>query len=83
MEYVRLRLLAEKVLVRSIERERDGVAIKFHEKTPVQPKKLVDLVSANPEVALSPSGVLTLQSPGLIPSEIFSSVRGLLLELAD
>ena len=82
MEYVRLRLLAEKVLVRSIERERDGVAIKFHEKTPVQPKKLVDLVSANPEVALSPSGVLKLQSPGLMPTEIFSSVRGLLLELA-
>jgi hypothetical protein len=40
------------------------------------------LVSANPEVALSPSGVLKLQSPGLMPTEIFSSVRGLLLELA-
>jgi transcription-repair coupling factor (superfamily II helicase) len=82
MDYVRLRLLAERVLVRSIERERDGVAIKFHEKTPVQPQKLVDLVSGNPEVVLSPNGVLKLQSAGVMPSEIFSSVRGLLLELA-
>jgi transcription-repair coupling factor (superfamily II helicase) len=83
MEYVRLRLLAERVLVRSIERERDGVAIKFHEKTPVQPQKLVELVSANPAVALSPSGILKMHSAALVQSEIFSSVRGLLLELAS
>jgi len=83
MDYVRLRLLAERVLVKSIDRERDGIAIKFHEKTPVQPQKLVELVSTSPGVVLSPSGVLKVQSAGLMPNEIFPSLRSLLLELAS
>ena len=83
MDYVRLRLLAERVLVKSIDRERDGIAIKFHEKTPVQPQKLVELVSASPGVVLSPNGVLKIQSAGLMPNEIFPSLRSLLLELAS
>lgn len=83
MDYVRLRLLAERVLVKSIERERDGIAIKFHEKTPVQPQKLVELVSASPGIILSPNGVLKIRSAGLMPTEIFSSLRGTLLELAN
>jgi transcription-repair coupling factor (superfamily II helicase) len=83
MDYVRLRLLAERVLVKSIDRERDGIAIKFHEKTPVQPQKLVELVSASPNVLLSPNGVLKIQSAGLTPNEIFPSLRSLLLELAS
>jgi transcription-repair coupling factor (superfamily II helicase) len=83
MDYVRLRLLAERVLVKSIDRERDGIAIKFHEKTPVAPQKLVDLVSASPGVVLSPNGVLKIQSAGLMPNEIFPSLRSLLLELAS
>ena len=83
MDYVRLRLLAERVLVRSIERERDGIAIKFHEKTPIQPQKLVELVSTTPGIVLSPTGVLKVQSPGIMPSEVFPSVRSILLELAS
>ena len=83
MDYVRLRLLAERVLVKSIDRERDGIAIKFHEKTPVQPEKLVELVSANPGTILSPNGVLKIQSAGWMPNEIFPSLRSLLLELAS
>jgi len=83
MEYVRLRLLAERVQVKSIERERDSIAIKFHEKTTVQAQKLVELVSASPGVVLSPSGVLKVQAAGVMPNEIFSSLRGLLLELAS
>ncbi len=82
MEYVRLRLLAERLLVKSIERERDGVTIQFHEKTPVQPQALVELVSTNPGVTLSPKGVLKVQSAGWMPGEVFSTVRSLLLELA-
>jgi transcription-repair coupling factor (superfamily II helicase) len=83
MNYVRLRLLAERVLVKSIERERDGIAIRFHEKTPVQPQRLVELVSESPGVVLSPTGVLKIQSAGLMPNEIFSSLRSMLLELAS
>ena len=83
MDYVRLRLLAERVLVKSIDRERDGISIKFHEKTPVQPQRLVELVSASPGVVLSPNGVLKIQSAGLMPNEIFPVLRSLLLELAS
>jgi transcription-repair coupling factor (superfamily II helicase) len=82
IDYVRLRLVAEKALVHSIERERDGVAIKFHERTPVAPQRLVETVSAYPEVSLTPSGTLKMQTVGLAPRELFSSVRNLLLELA-
>ena len=83
MDYVRLRLLAERILVKSIDRERDGIAIKFHEKTSVQPQKLVELVSATPGVVLSPNSVLKIQSTGLMSNEIFPSLRSLLLELAS
>jgi transcription-repair coupling factor (superfamily II helicase) len=83
MAYVRLRLLAQRILIKSIERERDGIAIKFHEKTPLQPDKLIELVSTNPGVTLSPAGVLKLRCAGLIQSEVLSSVRTLLLDLAS
>jgi transcription-repair coupling factor (superfamily II helicase) len=83
MDYVRLRLLAERVLVKSIERERDGIVIKFHEKTPVQPQKLVELVSSSPSLVLSPNGVLKIRSAGLMPTEMFFSLRSTLLELAN
>jgi len=82
MEYVRLRLVSEKILVQSIERERDGIAIKFNERTPVHPQKLVELVSSNPEVSMTPNGVLKVHSAGMAQGEIFSSIRSLLLELA-
>jgi len=81
IEYVRLRLVAERVLVQTIERERDAIAIKFHEKTPIAPHKLVEIVSAYPEVSVTPAGILRVQTSGLPSREIFSSVRTLLLEL--
>ena len=83
MDYVRLRLLAERILVKAIDRERDGIAIKFHESTPVRPQRLVELVSASPGVLLSPNGVLKIQSAAIMPNEIFPFLRTLLLELAS
>jgi transcription-repair coupling factor (superfamily II helicase) len=82
IEYVRLRLVSERVLVQSIERERDGIAIKFHEQTPVRPQRLVETVSSYPGVSVTPSGVLKMPLAGLAQREIFSSVRALLLDLA-
>jgi transcription-repair coupling factor (superfamily II helicase) len=82
IDYVRLRLVAERVLVHSIEKEREAIAIKFHEKTPLNPQRLVAIVSAYPAVSVIPSGGLRIQTGGLAPRELFSSVRSLLLELA-
>jgi transcription-repair coupling factor (superfamily II helicase) len=81
IDYVRLRLVAERALVQTIERERDAIAIKFHEKTPIAPQRLVEIVSAYPEISVTPSGTLKIQTGGLAAREIFSSVRTLLLEL--
>jgi transcription-repair coupling factor (superfamily II helicase) len=82
IDYVRLRLVAERVLVQSIERERDAIAIKFHEKTPIAPHRLVEIVSTYPEVSVTPAGALKMQTGGVAAREIFSSVRSLLVELA-
>jgi len=82
IEYARLRLIAEKILVQSIEREKDGIAIKFHENTPVSPQKVVEIVSSNSGLTVTPNGVLKLQPAGLQQRVIFTAVRNLLQEFA-
>jgi transcription-repair coupling factor (superfamily II helicase) len=81
IDYVRLRVVAEKVLVRSIERERDAITIKFHEKTPVAPQRVVEVVSSRPSISITPVGGLKIQTAGIMNTEILSSMRSLLLDL--
>jgi transcription-repair coupling factor (superfamily II helicase) len=83
VEYVRLRMVAERVLVQSIDRDRDGVSIRFHEKTPIRPLRLVEIVSSNPEVSVTPGGILKIHSGGIMPAEIASRMRNLLVELSS
>ena len=40
INYTRLRHLAEKALVQSIEKTKEGIIIKFNDKTPIRPQKL-------------------------------------------
>ena len=82
MEYVRLRMVAERTLVQSIDKERDGVTIKFHEKTSVRPERLVEIVSSSPGVSVTPGGQLKIQSGSMMPSEVTSRIRSLLLDLS-
>ena len=81
IEYTRLRRLAEKALVQSIEKVRGGILIKFNPKTPISPQKLVETVSSYPGLSVSPSGYLTLYSDGITQKERLHSVRTLLHEL--
>ncbi len=83
LDYMRVRRLAEKALVQSIERDRHGIAIKFHQETPIHPHKLVDTVSTYPGLSVTPEGVLRLASAGISQGEVLSSVRTLLRELAS
>ena len=83
LDYMRVRRLAEKALVQSIERDRHGIAIKFHPKTPIQPHKLVETVSTYPGLSVSPGGELRLQSAGVSHEEVLSSVQALLRDLAS
>ena len=81
IEFVRLRLVAQKALVHTIDRERDAISIKFHEKTPVPAQRVVEVVSSHPSISVTPTGALKIQTTGLINAEILPAVRSLLLDL--
>ena len=83
LQYMRVRRLAEKTLVQSMERDRQGIAITFHPRTPIPPHKLVETVSSVPGLSVGPGGQLRLRSAGVSQGEVLSSVQGLLGELAS
>ncbi len=60
--YGRLRKLAERMLVGSIERAEGGVAIKLTQNAKVDPAKLTQYLSANEDASFSPSGILRVKS---------------------
>jgi transcription-repair coupling factor (superfamily II helicase) len=60
-DYARLRQTAEEVGVLSIDRTREGMAIKMAEKARVAPEKLMDLVQGREGVSFTPAGVLRLE----------------------
>jgi transcription-repair coupling factor (superfamily II helicase) len=57
-EYARLRKTAEQMRVVSIDKTKDGVAVKLSENAKVSPEKLMKFVSENEGAAFSPSGIL-------------------------
>jgi transcription-repair coupling factor (superfamily II helicase) len=59
--YARLRQAAELVGVISIDRTREGIAIKLAEKARVAPEKLMELIQVREGASFSPSGVLRLE----------------------
>ncbi len=58
LNYAALKAVCERLLVASVERQGDQVAIKFHPQTPVQPEKIVNIVRARRGLRFEPSGVL-------------------------
>jgi len=60
LDYAVLKALAEKLLVATVDRRGDQIAIKFHEDTPLGPEKLVKLIRKRRDMKLDPSGVLWL-----------------------
>ena len=59
--YARLRQTAEQLGIISIDRTRDGMAVKMAEKARVAPEKLMELVSQRSGATFTPSGVLRLE----------------------
>ncbi len=57
-EYGRLRKLAERMAIVSIDKTADGVAIKLGESARVSPEKLMKFLSNNEKASFSPSGIL-------------------------
>ncbi|MGC2238334.1 MAG: transcription-repair coupling factor [Pyrinomonadaceae bacterium] len=57
-EYARLRRLAESMRVVSIDKTKDGLAIKLGETARVAPEKLMEFLSKNETANFSPTGIL-------------------------
>ncbi len=80
LDYAVLKALAEKLLVSSVDRRGDQVAIKFHEDTPLGPERLVKLIRKRRDMRLDPTGVLWLGWKGEKGGPM-SAVRNVLLQL--
>jgi transcription-repair coupling factor (superfamily II helicase) len=63
LDYALLKTSAEKLLVQSIERKADEIWLRFHEQTPVDPRKLTQLVRRRREASFRPDGVLRVRLP--------------------
>jgi transcription-repair coupling factor (superfamily II helicase) len=80
VDYALLKGLAERLLVSSIERRANEVAIKFYSETPLSPEALVKFIRSQKEgLRLDPSGTLWLRLDRR--GRVAESVRNVLLPL--
>jgi transcription-repair coupling factor (superfamily II helicase) len=80
LDYAVLKALAEKLLVASVDRRGDQLAIKFYEDTPLGPERLVKLMRKRKDMRLDPTGVLWLSWKGDMGGTI-GALRNVLLQL--
>ncbi|HET6142667.1 MAG TPA: transcription-repair coupling factor [Candidatus Acidoferrales bacterium] len=80
LDYALLKGLAESLLISSIERRANEVAIKFHPETPLSPENLVKFIRSQQEgLRLDPSGTLWMRLDRR--GRVAESVRNVLLPL--
>jgi transcription-repair coupling factor (superfamily II helicase) len=79
--YARLRQAAEAVGVISIDRIRDGIAIKLAEKARVAPEKLMELITVRKGANFAPSGVLRLEFDEAEKEDVLTVARRVLLQI--
>ena len=80
LQYAVLKALAEKLLVATLDRRGDQIAIKFYDDTPLGPERIVKLLHKRRDMRLDPSGVLWIgwkSSKGTI----MDAARNVLLQL--
>jgi transcription-repair coupling factor (superfamily II helicase) len=80
-DYARLRQAAESVGVVSIDRTRDGIAVKLAEKARVAPEKLMELIRAREGANFAPSGVLRLGLSDEEKAQVLAVARRVLLQI--
>jgi transcription-repair coupling factor (superfamily II helicase) len=80
LEYAVLKALAERLLVASIDRKGDQIAVKFYDDTPLGPERLVKLIHKRRDLRLDPTGVLWISRKGGA-KEAMDVVRNVLLQL--
>jgi transcription-repair coupling factor (superfamily II helicase) len=79
--YARLRQAAEAVGVVSIDRIREGIAIKLAEKARVAPENLMELIRGRDGATFAPSGVLRLELSPEERDEVLAVARRVLLQI--
>jgi transcription-repair coupling factor (superfamily II helicase) len=80
LDYALLKGLAERILISSIERRANEVAIKFHPETPLSPENLVKFIRSQKEgLRLDPNGTLWMRLDRR--GRVAESVRNVLLPL--
>jgi transcription-repair coupling factor (superfamily II helicase) len=80
LDYALLKGLAERIMISSIERRANEVAIKFHPETPLSPENLVKFIRSQKEgLRLDPSGTLWMRLDRR--GRVADSVRNVLLPL--
>ncbi|HXQ27214.1 MAG TPA: transcription-repair coupling factor [Candidatus Acidoferrales bacterium] len=80
LDYAVLKALAEKLLVSTVDRRGDQIAIKFYDDTPLGPERLVKLIRKRRDLRLDPTGVLWLASKAA-KGTAMDAVRNVLLQL--
>lgn len=80
LDYAVLKAMAEKLLVASVDRRGDQIAIKFYDDTPLGPERVVKLIRKRRDMRLDPTGVLWLGSKGDKGGPM-GAVRNVLLQL--
>jgi len=80
LDYAVLKALAEKLLVASVDRKGDQIAIKFYDDTPVGPERIVKLIHKRKDMRLDPAGVLWVAWKSSKGS-VMDAVRNVLLQL--
>ncbi len=79
--YARLRQASETVGVVSIDRIREGIAIKLAEKTRVAPEKLMELIRVREGTSFTPGGVLRLELSAEEKDHSLAVARRVLLQI--
>jgi len=80
LDYAVLKGMAEKLLVASVDRRADQLAVKFYEDTPLGPERLVKLIRKRRGTRLDPTGVLWLDWKGEAGGPM-GALRNVLLQL--
>ena len=65
LDYAVLKAMAEKLLVASVDRRGDQVAIKFYDDTPLGPERLVKLIRKHRDMRLDPDGSAVAELEGV------------------
>jgi len=82
-EYAKLRLLARRLGVITIDRKREQFNVKFGDAAPIDGQKLAQFVTSSRGAQFSPGGLLKFQLQAVGPDEVLTRLYGVLEGLGD